>query len=212
MFSQKSRRTQSSYKMFLYDTKNSNKNNSKPDLNMKYSKPVSINLSSNNIVLSSNLNNIRNTGGLSWGPPTWCFLHTLVEKIKEEHLKKTRLGILKVIYDICINLPCPECSQHAKNYLNNVNFNSIIKKDDFKNMIYEFHNSVNNRTGKPLFNRNDLDVEYKNNVLTTTFYNFLIKFKDKRPNNRFIHEDLYRSALSKIIVKWFKENENYFYE
>ena len=139
-------------------------------------------------------------------------LHTLIEKIKEEHLSKIRLDILKNIYAICCNLPCPECSQHAKTYLNNLNFNAIRTKNDFKNMIYTFHNSVNIKKGKPLFNRNDLDSKYENNVLTTTFYNFLVKFKDKHASNRFIHEDLYRSKLSSSIVSWFKENQEYFDE
>jgi len=214
MFSKKSRRTQSSYKMFWDDTKRKNDIKAPNNLNITYKKQVSSrNIDvDHNLILSSNISGIRNNGGLTWGPPTWYFLHTLTDKIKEEHLSKIRLNILKNIYAICTNLPCPECSQHAKTYLDNLNFNIIKTKDDFKNMIYTFHNSVNSKKGKPLFNRNDLDSTYENNVLTTTFYNFLIKFKDRHASNRFIHEDLYRSKLASSIVSWFKENQEYFYE
>lgn len=216
MFSKKSRRTQSSFKMFLSDTTSNNKKTTPNNLNMNFTKNVT-NFArnvNNNIINSFNANNlsIRNTGGMSWGPPTWCFLHTLVEKIKVEHFSIVRLDILKNIYSICSNLPCPECSMHAKNYLNNINFNALKSKEDIKNMLYDFHNDVNGRKGKSLFNRNDLENEYKNNVLTTTFYNFLVKFKDKNASNRFIHEDLYRSRLSSTLVDWFKKNQQYFNE
>jgi len=211
MFSKKSRRTHTSYKMFWSDTKGKKDIKETKNLNMSYNRQ-NTHGNVNNIILASNLSGTRNSGGLSWGPPTWSFLHTLIEKIKEEHLSKIRLDILKNIYAICCNLPCPECSQHAKTYLNNLNFNAIRTKNDFKNMIYTFHNSVNIKKGKPLFNRNDLDSKYENNVLTTTFYNFLVKFKDKHASNRFIHEDLYRSKLSSSIVSWFKENQEYFNE
>lgn len=214
MFSNKSRRTQSTYKMFISNTNTTI--NSSPNLSMNYAKPIS---KSNNVKnneamgnLTISVNGYRNTGGLSWGPPTWCFLHTLVEKIKVEHFSILRLEILKNIYNICVNLPCPECSQHAKNYLNGVNFNALKSKEDVKNMLYEFHNLVNVKKGKPLFNRNDLDDEYKNNVLSTTFYNFLVKFKDKYSSNRFIHEDLYRANLSNKIISWYKQNQGYFNE
>lgn len=213
MFSKKSRRVQSSYKMFLSDSK-SKKNNVQKNVTMNYTKKSLISVNNNNVINSfnSNIKNSRNQGGMSWGPPTWCFLHTMVEKIKVEHFSRLRLDILKTIYNICSNLPCPDCSMHAKNYLNNINFNAIQTKEDIINMLYEFHNDVNIRKGKPLFNRNDLENEYKYNVFTTTFYNFLVKFKDKNATNRFIHEDLYRARLSSTMVNWFKENMSYFHE
>jgi len=99
-----------------------------------------------------------------------------------------------------------------KNYFNNQNFNAITSKFLLKNMLYDFHNSVNNRKGFELFNRIDLDKKYNEQVLSVTFYNFLIKFKDRGASNRFIHEDIYRSQLSKELVKWFNVNKEYFDE
>tara|TARA_Y100000389_G_C17470706_1_gene530415 strand:- start:4366 stop:4959 length:594 start_codon:yes stop_codon:yes gene_type:complete len=151
-------------------------------------------------------------GGMTWGGPTWIFLHTIVEKTKDEHFGRLRNELLKNIYMICTNLPCPDCSLHAKNYLNNQNFNAILNKSQLKTMLYEFHNSVNEKKGFALFNKIDLNSRYQNKVLSVTFYNFLIKFKDRGANNRFIHEDIYRSQLSKDLVKWFNANKEYFNE
>ena len=209
MFSRKSRRTSSSMKMALLQT---GKNN-----NVEASKQVNetlnyTNLKQNHYMSTHNATYRGGSGGMSWGGPTWIFLHTIVEKIKDENFSRLRNEILKNIYTICTNLPCPECSLHAKNFMNNQNFNAIINKLQLKNMLYEFHNSVNMRKGFDLFNRAELDLKYHEQVLSVTFYNFLIKFKDRGASNRFIHEDLYRSQLSKDLVKWFNNNKEYFDE
>jgi hypothetical protein len=168
-------------------------------------------IKSNNF-MNSPTTSYRSEGGMSWGSPTWTFLHTMVEKIKDEHFVRLRSALLKHIYTICTNLPCPECSMHSKNYLNGKNFNALQNKSHLKTMLYEFHNSVNLRKGMDLFNTVNLDEKYHNEVLSVTFYNFVIKFKDRGANNRYIHEDIYRSQLAKDLVKWFNANKEFFDE
>jgi len=210
MFSQKSRRTSSNMKMVLSPSGNvSNNVYNKGHINatMNYS-----NVKHNNFAQVQATPYRSGSGGMSWGRPMWTFLHTIVEKIKDEHFLRLRSEILKNIYMICTNLPCPDCSMHAKNYLNGQNFNALQNKSQLKTMIYEFHNSVNLRKGFDLFNAVNLDEKYKSEVLSVTFYNFLIKFKDRGASNRFIHEDIYRAQLSKNLVKWFNVNKEFFDE
>jgi hypothetical protein len=152
------------------------------------------------------------SSGMSWGGPTWTFLHTIVEKIKDEHFNRVRSELLKNIYMICTNLPCPECSMHSKHYLNGTNFNTLRNKSQLKIMLYEFHNSVNLRKGNELFNTVDLEEKYQGEVLSAAFFNFLIKFKDRGANNRFIHEDIYRAQVSRDLIKWFNMNKEFFDE
>ncbi len=209
MFSKKSRRTSSSMKMTL--SQNVKNNTTEPTKSsggtMNYT-----NIKHNNFMSTPTTSYRSAKGGMTWGGPTWIFLHTIVEKTKDEHFGRLRNELLKNIYMICTNLPCPDCSLHAKNYLNNQNFNAILNKSQLKTMLYEFHNSVNEKKGFALFNKIDLNSRYQNKVLSVTFYNFLIKFKDRGANNRFIHEDIYRSQLSKDLVKWFNANKEYFNE
>ena len=46
---------------------------------------------------------------------------------------------------ISSNLPCPNCSVHATQYLNGIDMNKITTKEDLKMMLYLFHEIVNNR-------------------------------------------------------------------
>lgn len=209
MFSRKSRRTSSSMKMVISKTGNNINTYSSMQLNPTMN---SANIARNNF-MSSPISTYRpGSNGMSWGGPTWVFLHTIAEKIKDEHFTRLRSEILKNIYVICTNLPCPECSLHAKNYMNGVNFNTLITKSHLKTMLYEFHNSINSRKGYELFNAVDLYSTYNEQVLSVTFYNFLIKFKDRGANNRYIHEDIYRAQISKDLVNWFNVNKEYFNE
>ena len=69
-----------------------------------------------------------------WGPITWFFLHTFSEKIHEKAFEKNRTIYLNLLYNLCINLPCPMCSNHAKYYLNSNKFKNIKTKDQKKRL------------------------------------------------------------------------------
>ena len=60
-----------------------------------------------------------------WGPPTWVFIHTLADKIKEDHFNVIGKPVIYNILQICNNLPCPECSDHAKQFWSKVNINNV---------------------------------------------------------------------------------------
>ena len=100
-----------------------------------------------------------------WGPPIWVFLHTLAAKIKEEDYNKLIPELFGLIKRVCSLLPCPECSQHATTFLGKIQLKNLSTKKDFINTIYLFHNSVNHKNKKPLYNYSNIDV-YKN-------YNFI---------------------------------------
>ena len=82
---------------------------------------------------------------MKWGEPTWFLLHTLCEKVKDEHFNEIRASLLNIIYLICTNLPCPDCSAHAKQYLDKINMNTIHTKDQLKRVMFDFHNTLNVR-------------------------------------------------------------------
>jgi hypothetical protein len=85
---------------------------------------------------------------LLWGTYTWILFHWIAEHIKENFFDTERENILQLIYLICNNLPCPNCREHARNYIKSIPFRYIKTKTDLKNYIYHFHNVVNTRSKK----------------------------------------------------------------
>ena len=82
---------------------------------------------------------------IAWGTITWFLFHTLAEKIKPESFENKKNELLKIIFLICNNLPCPECQDHAKETMKSMKINMIKNKEDFQKMLWTFHNMVNKR-------------------------------------------------------------------
>ena len=64
-----------------------------------------------------------------WGNAIWLLFHTLAIKLKDEHVNELPILIYH-ISQICSNLPCPNCLQHASGVMNNVNKNYISQSKD----------------------------------------------------------------------------------
>jgi len=111
-------------------------------------------------IKQQNINQIDTKDTMKWGTPVWNFLHCLASNISVSFFQSNCQEVLKVVYLICTNLPCPLCSEHAKRYLDGINFNNITKKQELERHLYLFHNSVNKRKNYPLFSENQLD-KYK---------------------------------------------------
>lgn len=139
-----------------------------------------------------------------WGEPFWNLFHVLAEKVKESEFPKIRKELLNIIYTICTNLPCPDCTQHAVQYLNGINFNHIQTRDQLKDMLYHFHNAVNARKGYPLFPRDELDPRYTKAVFIPNVERFLYFFKLRHHSVRLMADDLHRQRLAKQIAEWIK--------
>lgn len=151
-------------------------------------------------------------GKVKWGEPTWFLFHTLSVKIKDSEFPKIRPSLLNHMYAICINLPCPDCANHAKAYLDGVNFNSIQTKEQFKRLFYSFHNEVNRRKGYPLFPYEELDEKYSKAITRNIILNFMAHFSDRNRSIKLLASDLYRQQLCKVLKEWFNENITVFDE
>jgi hypothetical protein len=143
-----------------------------------------------------------------WGPPTWVLFHTLIEKLSDEGYSKIGLALFGYIRRICNNLPCPDCAQHATAFLSKVNISTLKTKTDLKNMMYIFHNVVNKRKNKPMYNVNDVE-KYKNNNLVEKYNAFIATFKTKG-NMKLLADSLQRKFLINDFKKWILVNFHYF--
>ena len=140
---------------------------------------------------------------VKWGEPTWFLFHTLSVKLKESAFSAIREDLLNNTYAICCNLPCPDCANHAKIYLDGINFNTIQTKEDYKRMMFQFHNSVNKRKGYPQFNYADLEAKYSMAITKNIIQNFMVHFQDRNRSIKLIASDLHRAQLSIVLKKWF---------
>jgi hypothetical protein len=139
-----------------------------------------------------------------WGPPVWNFFHVLTYKIKEENFSNIFPTLFEYIRLICKNLPCPDCSMHATQFLNRVNPSGIKTKQDFINLFFFFHNAVNKRKQKPLFNYENLS-QYENQNVISAFNGFIRVFNTKG-NMRLLAESFQRQLTLNKFRKWFLNN------
>jgi hypothetical protein len=148
----------------------------------------------------------REKDPMTWGEPTWFLLHTMAEKIKPEVFAKTREDVLTVITTICTNLPCPECSEHAKKHLENIGFKNIRTKEELKTALFQFHNYVNSHKKFPIFSRDELDEKYARANSKNVIYHFMQHFQEGSKNPAMISQELFRTRILGQLVEWFKAN------
>jgi hypothetical protein len=143
-----------------------------------------------------------------WGPPIWTLLHTMAEKIKEDEYNKLIPQLFGLIKRICAFLPCPECSQHATTFLAKIKPQEISSKTDFKNMLYLFHNMVNFRKKKSLYNYSNIN-NYKNVNIQHAFNNFVMVYNTKG-NMKLLTESFQRQLVIKDLKTWLINNHSSF--
>ena len=143
---------------------------------------------------------------MKWGEPIWFLFHTLAHKVKESEFPRVKDELLNIIYNICNNLPCPMCAGHATEYMNKINFKTISTKKDLKDLLFVFHNTVNERKGFAMFNYADLDTKYNTAITRNILINFFNSFQVKTGSIHMIANDMYRSRLIAVIKEWINKN------
>ena len=149
-----------------------------------------------------------------WGPCVWYLFHTLSYHIKDTNaveFEKTKTEFIKFAFRIATNLPCPECSQHATQFVSRVNPASIKTKDQLNGLFIDFHNAVNRRKGKPVFTREEAYAKYKTaNVRLVIEYFFQIYGK-KTVNVKLMVNNFQKDILLSEFRAWVTQNTVMFY-
>ena len=135
-----------------------------------------------------------------WGPAVWTLFHTLSEKIHENAYKQLSPQLFNFIVRICKFLPCPDCSIDASIFLATVKLSDYKTKDEFKNLMYLFHNRVNYKRRKPLFNYGNMNIYYKYNTINV-INNFIDKYQTKG-NMKLLTESFQRKMLVTDFKRW----------
>lgn len=145
-----------------------------------------------------------------WGPCTWYLFHTLAEKIKEEHFVTLRMPLLNMISNICGSLPCPDCANHARQKMSSLNINNVKTKEDLKLMLLIFHNEVNIRNNKPIFNEADLNNKYSNANTNNIIQYFIQVWSKRNPNPKLLTVSFHKNQTLQNFINWWNINKQYF--
>jgi hypothetical protein len=138
-----------------------------------------------------------------WGPPVWTLFHTLAEKMREDAYGSVVQSTFHCIKSICKYLPCPECSHDATRFLEKVQIQNYKTKNDFKVMLYLFHNYVNAKKKKPLYNFTHLS-KYASLNMNMVVNNFINKYHT-RGNLKLLTETFQRGFVVKNFITWYKK-------
>lgn len=143
-----------------------------------------------------------------WGPPTWILIHTLAEKIKEEHFDNYKVELFEQIRQICYNLPCPECRMHATTFVKNININNCPNKEGFKLLLFSFHNDVNKRINNKIENNSILN-KYKDPPIQEMINIIEIIYK-KNPGNNQLMDAFHRHKTINNLNIWYNKHRDIF--
>jgi hypothetical protein len=135
-----------------------------------------------------------------WGPAVWRLFHTLIEKLNDNYYVAVAPQLFNQIVRICKFLPCPECSNDASNFLAKIKLSDMKNKTEFKNTFYLFHNWVNAKKRRPLFNYSNMEI-YKNYRLVDVINNFIANYQTKG-NMKLLTESFQRQLIIKDFKKW----------
>jgi hypothetical protein len=166
------------------------------------------------IVRPSTIQNTMQTQGVPkkmiWGEPTWFLFHTLAQKVKEDTFPEIRGELLTIIQSICNNLPCPDCANHATQYMNSINTNLIKTKKDLINMLFQFHNIVNAKKGFPQFSYSDLESKYSSAITVPIIKHFMQHFDKQSYSGRIGINNFHKSRLVSDLKVFFSTKLSYF--
>jgi len=85
-----------------------------------------------------------------WGEKCWFFLHTVSLNYPVEPENRDINKHRDYINNLCDVLPCNICKSHFVEYIRE-HPPCLDNRRCFVNWVLDFHNSVNERTGKPVF-------------------------------------------------------------
>ena len=135
----------------------------------------------------------------TWGNNIWYLFHTIAHKIKESSFLEIKDDLIFILQNICSHLPCPECSKDATDKLNKINFANLSNKNDYKILIFNFHNNINKKLNKPLFELSKLDEKYEKANINIIYHNFNLIFSQNTNRPQLMSSSFHRQHILPIV-------------
>ena len=120
-------------------------------------------------------------------------------------LKKKKKNIIKIISDICTNLPCPQCAYHASSFMRRHKMNNLKSKDDLIKYVFLMHNNVNKRLKKKIYNFNEIEIynDYDIKTVLGDYYKINLKL---RTGERMMLHNYHRRMFISEFYNYFNKN------
>ena len=143
-----------------------------------------------------------------WGNACWHLFHGLSFKMKTDD-KEIINKLMSLMYNVCVNLPCPECSEHAKETFLQARRNGIKinTRDELQAFWWKFHNLVNMRTKKQQVSFEDAKTKYEKTRLYPIVNNFVSIMKRNVPGERSMMYTMSRVNAVEKMFNFIKENQ-----
>jgi hypothetical protein len=103
-------------------------------------------------------------------------------------------------------LPCPDCAGHATQFMTRLNVNRIQTKNDMKMMLLSFHNQVNRRVNKPIFNETQLNEKYSKAKTAEVVKYFVQIWNIPNRNPKMMSNILHKNLIITKFINWWKKN------
>jgi hypothetical protein len=136
-----------------------------------------------------------------WGNISWILMHSLAQKISEDNFINSKKILIKIIFDICINLPCPDCRDHSVKLLKMSNINKISTKKDLISFLCEFHNIVNRKLKKPEKNIEDIEKLYSTAKIIIIIRTFFKVYNSVAYNEKMLTDSFRRKLFLKKLLE-----------
>ena len=144
-----------------------------------------------------------------WGNATWELFHVLAEQLENPAI----IGqLMRFILQICHNLPCPDCTDHARAYWARVDLSKIRTRDDLRLRLHAFHNTVNARNRTPPFPVENLSAVYghgKGKKLSASFRVWASAY-NSRGSPKLLADEFHRTRLINDFRNWLLSNFQHF--
>lgn len=139
----------------------------------------------------------------SWGNATWYLIHTLAYKINDEnHI----CDLTKQIYQVCDNLPCIECRDHAILLLSKNNIKNIKSKQQLILFLLNFHNTINDKLDKPKFTIEENNQMYSRGNTIKIIKNYMEMMKHQNYNEKALIHSYRRKQFIAKLQEYLKVN------
>lgn len=150
-----------------------------------------------------------------WGPCVWYLFHTLAHKAVPENFAEIKNDLIQYIQRICANLPCPECTQHATEYMkqNARVLSTITTKEQLHYFLVDFHNTVNARKQKAKFTYEEANNKYSR-AKTSDVVQYFFRIYGERTNGgnlKMFVNGFQKQLLLSEFSGWMVRNHSKFY-
>jgi hypothetical protein len=132
-----------------------------------------------------------------WGQAIWFLFHTLAYKLNDDQHVNV---LMKQIFNMCHNLPCSECSNHASAIIKTVNQQNIDTREKLIKLMLDFHNIINKRLGTDEFKMEQHNELYSTANTRKIIDNYIIIMRYNNYTERgMLHSFKRRQCLNDFI-------------